>query len=468
MTIWSIVGLPMVISLLAHLSFSSTSNWTTCGLCTITSTVDAKAKDENGGIKVSHTPVAQLASFCLLALKSQALDGDALDKLVVEAKDKLKPWPEPYDETEIQMWNLHNRSKYRRKQISCRPEAKRRRTADIRRPTATRRRPEAKRRRTEAKAKPPLKSDWLRCGRILGQHARALTRFETAMKTTTLATTTNTGPHRQYRARVAQGSGRGGHRTMAKIYPTPMPGLPCVLGNAVPRPACSVSREGEISMRIAQMWSHIVQTTPAPDIQLIAAEFASLVGEQLRRNPYRHCIAVDPTGQGGKIGAMGALLVLELPSTATSSWPRGRRPNIWAVCNMKAPSICNWSISRARWCRCTLDLSTLHHEAISSPAGARVFHMMLMSYGGEVLSKVDKKELPDYKTAWDRSLEDVKRAGVDQGDERLANAVWNRERGRVMIIDFDRATLLPSRQAQANIGTDGWREEEEKEGGRQC
>ncbi|EGU73987.1 hypothetical protein FOXB_15502 [Fusarium oxysporum f. sp. conglutinans Fo5176] len=43
-----------------------------------------------------------------------------------------------------------------------------------------------------------------------------------------------------------------------------------------------------------------------------------------------------------------------------------------------------------------------------------------------------------------RSSQAVWAEGVDHGDEREANRLWNDERRRVMLIDFDRATLRPN------------------------
>ncbi|ROT43767.1 hypothetical protein SODALDRAFT_320152 [Sodiomyces alkalinus F11] len=43
-----------------------------------------------------------------------------------------------------------------------------------------------------------------------------------------------------------------------------------------------------------------------------------------------------------------------------------------------------------------------------------------------------------------RSSQVVWAEGVDHGDEHGANQLWNDERRRVMLVDFDRATLLPA------------------------
>jgi len=61
---------------------------------------DDRADDKNEGVRVSHTAVAQLASFCLLALQSEALQGAALEGLSQRPKTEPKSWPHPYEEAE--------------------------------------------------------------------------------------------------------------------------------------------------------------------------------------------------------------------------------------------------------------------------------------------------------------------------------------------------------------------------------
>ncbi|EXM15009.1 hypothetical protein FOTG_16626 [Fusarium oxysporum f. sp. vasinfectum 25433] len=82
------------------------------------------------------------------------------------------------------------------------------------------------------------------------------------------------------------------------------------------------------------------------------------------------------------------------------------------------------------------------------PGGARVFHMMLMSWCGETMAnKVAAGAgagAADLAAEVRRSSQAVWAEGVDHGDEREANRLWNDERRRVMLIDFDRATLRPN------------------------
>ena len=80
------------------------------------------------------------------------------------------------------------------------------------------------------------------------------------------------------------------------------------------------------------------------------------------------------------------------------------------------------------------------------PGGARVFHMMLMSWGGETMADtvIAGASAADLAAEVRRSSQAVWAEGVDHGDERDANRLWNDERHRIMPVDFDHATLLPN------------------------
>ncbi|KAK3933898.1 hypothetical protein QBC46DRAFT_274883, partial [Diplogelasinospora grovesii] len=65
-----------------------------------------------------------------------------------------------------------------------------------------------------------------------------------------------------------------------------------------------------------------------------------------------------------------------------------------------------------------------------------IVHMLLMSWGGQGVDKVDGADVPDLAGETERTL---RKAGVVHGDARPANMLWNAERRRVMLIDFDRS-----------------------------
>lgn len=79
-------------------------------------------------------------------------------------------------------------------------------------------------------------------------------------------------------------------------------------------------------------------------------------------------------------------------------------------------------------------------------AGVWLVHLMLMSWGGEM---VDPATVPNLQEEEERSLKELRSEGVAHGDTRYANMLWNTEQQRVMLIDFDRACFLrPPRNKQ--------------------
>ena len=75
--------------------------------------------------------------------------------------------------------------------------------------------------------------------------------------------------------------------------------------------------------------------------------------------------------------------------------------------------------------------------------GVRILHMLLMSWGGELADEDESvKGWQGLQREIRRTVAEVRRAGVDQSDERPPNILWNRERKRAMLIDFERAKYI--------------------------
>ena len=70
--------------------------------------------------------------------------------------------------------------------------------------------------------------------------------------------------------------------------------------------------------------------------------------------------------------------------------------------------------------------------------GVKIRHMLLMSWGGEM---IDDKITEDHYEV-QKTVQEVLQAGINQGDLRSANLLWNEERRRIMLIDFERATAV--------------------------
>lgn len=83
-------------------------------------------------------------------------------------------------------------------------------------------------------------------------------------------------------------------------------------------------------------------------------------------------------------------------------------------------------------CLGNIDLVDCYHLDV----GVNILHMLLMSWGGEMVSgTVDQEEVQ-------QTLREVRAAGIDQGDVRRENLLWNEEKERAMLIDFERAVYL--------------------------
>ncbi len=171
-----------------------------------------------------------------------------------------------------------------------------------------------------------------------------------------------------------------------------------------------------------------------------ASEFTDLVGEQLRQNAYQHCVALDPNGFKGKIGAMGVLFKLELAPCGYTFVGKG---TYGAHLDRQHEGRVYSRLERLQGQVVLVHLGLVDlakDKGYAIPGGTRIVHMMLMSWAGELAADAPLSER-DLKAETKRSAMAVWDEGVNHGDMRDPNILWNEECRRVMIIDFDR---LPS------------------------
>ncbi|KAI2624290.1 hypothetical protein GGR54DRAFT_595860 [Hypoxylon sp. NC1633] len=291
---------------------------------------DEEAAGGNGDIKEAYTAVAQLASFCLLALRSEALQGSALNEVLEKASLELQSWPEPYKEADDE-----------------------------------------------------------------DDHQE-------------ISSGSDSPPTRQYCTQA------------------------CLLG---------LKKGLDLDENCPNVSFHriAVSSTRHP---ISTDKFASLVEERLRQNPYRDCVALDPYGRQGKIGAIGALFKIELAQYGYTFVGKGTQP-VHLHC-LQHESLIYSRLERLQGEVVPVYLGIINltkPQGYILPGGARVAHMMLMSWAGEVATDVD---VPDLVMERKRSSKAVRSEGVYHNDERVPNILWNQERHRVMLIDFDRAALRPA------------------------
>ncbi|KAJ4312111.1 hypothetical protein N0V84_010089 [Fusarium piperis] len=297
--------------------------------------------------KASYTAVAQLASFCLLSLQSEALKGSQHEVLWGRAKTTLKTWKNLYDDE----------------------------TQDADSPSTSSQPSTSASQQTQGSEYVP----------------------EDEMSESALT--------RQYCTQA------------------------CLLG---------LKRGQNLDDSCPNVLSH--STAEGSSRHAIDADnFTRLVGEQLRQNPYRNCEALDGWG---KSGATGVLFKLELAPYGYTFVGKGSLPG----CN---ELLAHESFIYARLEKLQGEVVPVHLGLVQLdwgyilPGAVRVHHMMLMSWGGETVNRETKGPVATNLPAEvQRSSRDIWAEGVNHGDERDANRLWNDERHRVMIIDFDHAALV--------------------------
>jgi hypothetical protein len=90
----------------------------------------------------------------------------------------------------------------------------------------------------------------------------------------------------------------------------------------------------------------------------------------------------------------------------------------------------------------------------------RVIHMMFLSWGGERIGDCIAEDTRQERSQeLVRSVHAIHSTGVIHGDIREPNALWNIERGQVMLIDFERAVLVspPQRMPLLSVQQGGKR-----------
>ena len=140
----------------------------------------------------------------------------------------------------------------------------------------------------------------------------------------------------------------------------------------------------------------------------------------------------------GKIGAIGALFKFELAQYGYTFVGKGTQSAHLHYLHYE-------SLIYSRFGRLQGEMALVHLGIIDLTRGyllPGVVHMMLMSWGGEVAAGAG---VADLTAELKRSARALWNEGVLHGDEREPNILWNEERRRIMLIDFDHATLEPAK-----------------------
>lgn len=357
--------------------------------------------------KVMYTAVAQLASFCLLSLLSDNLRGVSLEEALQTADATLQIWREPYKDAACvsEAENTRSSSAPSSQETGSRYTSS---VSPINRKISLRSRSSC--RPTDIITKDDDKDDD-EDERPDGEPIRFRPKADTSKR--------KDGP--------SSSSSEGEGAEMSGLAPTRQYCTQaCLLG---------LKRSRELDDNCPNVRLH--RSAKGGNRHPIYADtFIRLVCEQLRQNPYRKCDALD---RRGKWGATGMLFKLELEPYGYTFVGKGALSG--HPCDLEHESNIYARLDRLQGHVVPVHLGIVELDrGHILPGGVRVFDMMLMSWGGE---KASKAGLPDLATELHRSSQAVWAEGVNHGDERDNNQLWNEERQQVMVIDFDRATFLP-------------------------
>ena len=162
------------------------------------------------------------------------------------------------------------------------------------------------------------------------------------------------------------------------------------------------------------------------------ASFARLVREQLGRDRDRDC---EPLG---KYGARGALFKLTLARYGYTFVGKGTLSVF--VRALRHEGEVYRRLERLQGEVVPVYLGNIDLIKTYYLPGVHIVHMLLMSWAGE---KAAGAGVPDLAGEVRQTSRAVRSEGVVHGDERDDNMLWNPERRRVMLVDFERSYVLP-------------------------
>ncbi|KGQ04675.1 hypothetical protein BBAD15_g10076 [Beauveria bassiana D1-5] len=367
--------------------------------------------------RVSHTLVAELASFCLLSLSQQALTGRQLEAALNQTARHLKTW---------------KKTDY--KDPATSPESD-----DKDSPSAS---PPQDADESFDCDESPAKSSYTLRPRACKDAAILPKRREDDEHGGDEGSRSRTTARDSNRSKASVGKGKNDGRKGSASAPTRQYCTQaCLLG---------LKSGHELDKNCPNVRSHNVKGGTKHLINVTS--LVHLMAGQLRRDPYECCHALDGLG---KRGSTGVLFRLEMAPLGYTFVGKGTVNEHLSILKHECKIYQRLSGLQGEVVPVHLGIVSFARGYILT-GGDRVVHMMLMSWGGLLA----KEAVPSYlnlKEEVRRSSQAVYRNGVDHGDERAPNLLWNAERRRVMVIDFDRAALLPEPQNKllASLSTAG-------------
>lgn len=389
-----------------------------CHACVPQEDVDAAAGENWAEHQVMYTAVAQLASFCLLSLLSEALRGAALEATSEMAAATLKKWRDPYEYEDAPLRAGTEETESSTASSSSSQETDPDFTSSV---GPTGRKISLRSKSSCRAAEPPPKKEDEEDG-LDGCPSGSRPRTDSAKQKDRASSSSPVGEK--------EDSGVS-DSAPTRQYCTQK----CLLG---------LKRGGELDDDCPNASLHCTAEGGGRGKQhpIDAAEFTRRVSEQLKRDPYYKCDALD---RWRKTGAIGVLFKLELVPYGYTLVGKGTFSGRPDDLEHEGRIYDRLEVLQGYVIPVHLGLATLGRGHLIA-GGTRVFQLMLMSWAGEMATE---DEVLDLAGQVKRTRQAVWDNGVYHGDEDNSNnLLWNEERRCVMLVDFDRAVLRPRPQSK--------------------
>jgi hypothetical protein len=374
-----------------------------------------EAEDDEGVLTEFKTAVAQVACFSLLALRSKARS----PRWTAKAQEVLAEWPIPYVEMEHETTDEEDLSRTlsNSSDLSFRGEAVQvskkkvvlRSTSSCKDSDATRGR----------------RDDTDDAGDSNETHSSGSGLHRVDIQTKRAAPSSS-------------GSSSSSH-TDTREQSRPYCSLGCLI---------SLKKGQELDANCPNVASHRL-TTGMTKHPIRFEDLAILLQQQLAHSLDRHC---EPLEMKGKYGAVGTLFKLTLAQYGYTFVGKGTIQDFIPFLTHAAKVFNRLERVQGEAAPVHLGNVTLtqpYHLTAQNAirfAGTKIVHMLLMSWGGEVATNMG--ECINLPVEVARSLKILRDEGVVHDDPREPNWLWNEERNRILVIDFDTAYLLPRPKPQ--------------------
>jgi hypothetical protein len=367
---------------------------------------DVEGEDESQ-LDIFSTAVAQVASFCLMALQSTRRNQVPSMRQNQASRDKvykkLQKWPHPYpgvsdESTDEEESSQASKTTTHSMQSFVGPSS----------PVTN---PQTYQLRSKSSCR----------------EARVIRDDDDddydASRDAPRAAPSGTGPLNKQRQPASENSSSGNEASSETEYQTRQ--------YCTQRCLLSLRRGWTLDENCPNVSSH---RTPESGIRhpIDVADFARLVREQLGRDRDRDCDPLD------KYGARGALFKLTLARYGYTFVGKGTLSVFVGI--LRHEGSVYRRLERLQGEVVPVYLGNIDLIETYYLPGAHIVHMLLMSWVGE---KAAEAGVPDLAQQVRRTSQAVRGEGVVHNDEREDNILWNDERRCVMLIDFERSKVLP-------------------------